>query len=75
MAKVNYPKGEIIWVGYHDASGELCFIITSKEKSRDFYFLYEYVDGQFRKLGKSRSPKELEEKFNIHDKLLRKADE
>lgn len=41
------------------------FIITSKESSRDYYFLYELVDGPFKKLGRARSPKELEEKFEV----------
>lgn len=64
-----YPKGERVWVGLYNQSHELKFIITSKESSRDFYFLYELVDGEFRKLGKSRSPKELEEKFEVNKKI------
>lgn len=63
-----YPKGERVWVGYYSQTYELKFIITSKE-NRDFYFLYELVDGEFRKLGRSRSPKELEEKFEVDKKL------
>lgn len=64
-----YPKGECVWVGLYNQSHELKFIITSKESSREFYFLYELVDGEFRKLGKSRSPKELEEKFEVDKKI------
>lgn len=64
-----YPKGERVWVGYYNTSHELKFIVTSKE-SRDFYFLYELVGGVFRKLGRSRSPKELEEKFGVDKKLM-----
>lgn len=59
------PKGERVWAGYYDKAHELKFIITSKEASRDFYFLHELVDGEFRKLGRSKSPKELEEKFEV----------
>ncbi len=63
-----YPKGERVWVGCYNKAHELKFIITSKE-ARDFYFLYELVDGEFRKLGRSKSPKELEEKFEVDKKL------
>lgn len=37
--KYKYPKGEIRWVGYHNKAGELLYIMTSKEKDREFYFL------------------------------------
>lgn len=63
------PKGERVWVNYYSGGHELMFIMTSKE-ARDFYFLYELVDGKFKKLGKARSPNELEEKFEV-DKRLR----
>ena len=63
-----YPKGERIWVGYYNAEHELCFILTSKE-SREFYFLYELVDGEFKKLGKARTPKELEDKFEVSKRM------
>jgi hypothetical protein len=63
-----YPKSERVWVGYYNQAHELKFIITSKEL-RDFYYLYELVDGEFRKLGRSKSPKELEEKFEVDKKL------
>lgn len=66
-----YPKGEHVWVGYYTDMHELMFIITSKESSRDYYFLYEYANGKFQKLGKSRSPKELEEKFEV-EKMIRR---
>ena len=64
-----YPKDERVWVGLYNQSHELKFIITSKESSREFYFLYELADGEFRKLGKSRSPRELEEKFEVGKKI------
>ena len=63
-----YPKGERVWVGYYTEKHELMFIMTSKE-ARDYYFLYELVDGKFKKLGKARSPKELEEKFEVDRRL------
>ena len=64
-----YPSGECVWVRYFTISHELKFILTSKETSRDFYYLYELVDGEFRKLRRSRSPRELEDKFEVDRKL------
>ena len=52
----------------YNAEHELCFILTSKE-SREFYFLYELVDGEFKKLGKARTPKELEDKFEVSKRM------
>lgn len=65
---MKYPKGEIIWVSYYNSNKELLFIMTSKP-IRDFYFLYEVVDGEFKKLGKAKNPTELEEKFKVRDKM------
>lgn len=69
MEQIKYPKGEKVWVGYYDTQKNLRFIMTSRENNRDFYFLYELVDGEFKKLGKARSPKELEDKFEVSAKL------
>lgn len=63
-----YPKGERVWTSYYNSSHELLFIITSKPQ-REFYFLYEYVDNEFKKLGKSKSPVELEQRFNVYEKM------
>lgn len=68
MSEPKYPKGERVWVGYYNSNHELRFILTSKE-SRDFYFLYELVEGNFCKLGKARSPTELEEKFRVYQRM------
>jgi len=65
---MKYPKGETVWVSYYNSNKELLFIITSKP-IRDFYFLYEVVDGEFKKLGKAKNPTELEEKFKVRDKM------
>ncbi len=67
--KPRYPRGERVWVGYYDKGHDLMFILTSKESSREFFFLYELVDGSFKKLGRARSPKELEAKFDVEKKL------
>ena len=63
-----YPKGERMWVGYYTKDHNLLFIVTSKE-SRDFYYLYELVDGSFKKLGRAKSPQELEERFEVDNRL------
>jgi hypothetical protein len=48
-------------VSYQKSDGTPSFILTSKP-ARDFYFLYEVLDdGSLKKLGKARSPTELEE--------------
>ena len=69
MNKPKYPKGERVWVGYYNTEHELLFILTSKESSREYFYLYELVDGTFKKLGRSRSPKELESKFEVERKM------
>lgn len=66
---MKYPKGEIVWVGYHDAGGALRFFLTSRP-TRDYYFLYEVGDdGSYKKLGKSKSPPELERKHNVNERI------
>ncbi len=69
MAEPKYPKGERVWAGYYNKNHELLFIITSKGISRDYYFLYELVGGEFKKLGKARSPTELERKYGMIRKM------
>lgn len=67
---MQYPKGEVVWVSYYNYKHKLKFIITSKIV-REYYTLYEVVGEEFRKLGRARNPKELEEKFKVEDKLSR----
>ena len=66
---MTYPKGETVWVQYVDRNQQTAFILTSKESSRDYYFLYELTGGSLKKLGKARSPTELEEKFRVFERL------
>ena len=68
-SELKYPKGEVVWVGYYNKDRELLFIMTSKETSREYYYLYELVDGVFKKLGRARSPKELEARFDVEKKM------
>ena len=68
MEKYKYPKGEKVWRRYYNSNRELKFIITSKS-TRDAYFLYELVDGEFKKLGKAKTPPELVEKYDVEKKI------
>ena len=63
------PKGETVWVNYRNSKGDTVCILTSKE-ARDFYFLYEVLpDGKLNKLGKAKTPPELEAKFNVYKRM------
>ena len=55
------PKTERIWVKRATSKGEI-YYITSKE-NRDFYFLYKEENGKAVKIGKAKSPLELENKY------------
>ena len=63
------PKGEHAWVGYYNQSGELLFIITSKNNNRETYYLYENNGGSFVKLGKDKDPLKLCEKFKVYERI------
>lgn len=64
------PKGEESWVGYYNSNGERIFLLTSKEGNREWYYLYEVINGtELKKLGKSHSPIELEQKFKVIEKM------
>lgn len=71
MKAVKTPRGETLWVSHYDKAWNLRYIITSKAL-RDFYFLYEVqADGALKKLGKSKNPAELEEKFQVHKHIAK----
>jgi hypothetical protein len=56
------PPSEMLWVTYKATNGDI-YYTTSKVNNRDYYYLYKFVDGKAVKLGKSRNPTELEEKY------------
>lgn len=58
------PKTETIWVTYKAGDGNT-YYTTTKTSNRDYYYLYKLVDGKAQKLGRARTPIELDEKF-IH---------
>lgn len=56
------PKSECIWVQRTTLSGDV-FYTTSKDNDRSMYFIYKMIDGKAVKLGKNKSPMELERKY------------
>lgn len=67
MSGVKIPKGEIPWVSYYDGSHNLRFVMTSNSK-RDLYYLYSVDDNKsMKKLGRAKTPPELERKFGVAD--------
>ena len=64
---IKYPKGETVWVQYIK-DGEPVFIMTSKA-IRDCYYLYQRADDGFKKLGRSKDPREMETKYEIFKKI------
>lgn len=68
MSERRLPKDERGWVGYYTADHELAFVLTSKRNSRDWYYMYQVCGDQLKKLGKARSPLELERKFEVDRK-------
>ena len=61
MAASKY-KDEIIWVSYHDKSGNQRYIITSKA-AREYYFIYRCDDEKYVKLGRGKNPAALEREY------------
>ena len=57
------PKTEVAWVRYYNNNKDLKYVITSN-KTREYYFLYEIAEKQI-KLGKGKTPKDLELKYNV----------
>jgi len=65
-----YPKSEIPAVRYLNKDGIPIYLIT-RNSVGDQFFLYEIVGkDDYKKLGKSKSPVELEEKYKITEKMF-----
>ena len=56
------PKIEKVWVKRTTEDGSV-YYTTSKVNDRSYYYLYKLIDGKAVKLGKSKSPTELDEKY------------
>ena len=71
-AKIKLPKNERSWVIYKNALGEKRFILTGTP-ARDKYILYLIeANGRLTKLGDSKSPMDLEERFDVLEEIRRK---
>ena len=69
MNEIKLPKDETLWVSYRKTDGTAVAILTSKP-ARDCYYLYEVMaDSTLKRLGKAKTPTELEEKFNIKARM------
>ena len=68
---VTCPKNETMWWLYRNKRGEPIFLMTSKKNNRDYYYLYKILpDGKMNKLGKARTPPELEARFHVDDVMF-----
>lgn len=56
------PKSEHIWTMHTTSNGDV-FYTTAKENDRSMYFIYKMIDGKAVKLGKNKSPLELDRKY------------
>ena len=61
MAVNGIPKTERIWVCRITGDGSV-YYITSKDNDRSYYFLYKMENDKAVKLGKAKSPLDLENK-------------
>ena len=59
---IGIPQSEIVWVERISKIGE-SYYITSKADNRKLYYLYKLDGDKAVKIGKAKSPIELEEKY------------
>lgn len=59
------PKNEKIWVIIRKRGKDNYHVITSKEDNRSKYYIYNCHNGMADRLGNSKSPSELEEKWPL----------
>ena len=66
---IKVPSKEKIWVLYRNTENNVVAVLTSKP-DRETYYLYQVCnDGSLVKLGKSKSPSELESKYQIWERM------
>lgn len=66
--EIKHPKGEDACVTCCGKDHKPLFLITKKPLMETF-FLYEFTRDGLVKLGKGKSPLELEEKFNVRKRM------
>lgn len=60
-------KGEEGRIRYYNSAGTDIFLLTQKQNT---FFLYQIdEDGSYKKLGKGKSPPELEAKFKVVEQM------
>jgi len=64
-------KKEQPLVRYANISGRDQFLMTA-DANRTWFFLYDITSTPPKRLGKDKSPKQLEEKFKLNDTLRKK---
>ena len=63
-------RNEIKYWQYRNRNGDPIFQLTSNE-TRTRYYLYEYdSEGGWRKLGSAKTPIDLEERYNVEDRMF-----
>lgn len=62
-------KNEIAWVQYNDSEGNMVYLMTSSPL-RDIYYLYKYDGRELKRIGKSKNPVELEQRFKVMQNLV-----
>ena len=67
---MNYPNNEHVETSYYNKNHELRFVLTSKPM-RSSWVLYEYdaASDSLIKQGEGTNPPEIEEKFNVIERL------
>lgn len=60
------PKSERIWT-HRTTKNKNVYITTSNQNDRTYYFMYKIIDRKAVKLGKSKSPLELDRKYVSDD--------
>lgn len=61
-------KGEYAMTSLCSKNGAEIGLITANQSETMFY-LYEVIDGHYRKLGKSDSPLELEKRYRMYERM------
>lgn len=66
--EVKYPKGEDVCVTCYTRDNIPLFLITTKP-STGYFFIYEFTENGLVRLGRSQSPLELEERFDVRKRM------
>ena len=62
-------KSELVWTEYRDRTGTPVYLVTSNP-SRSAYYLYDISKSEPARLGKGKTPTELESKFRVTERMI-----